>query len=51
MYEYMNTSEIINCMHPTIRNVKKELQNVKHLTGNILPRMTTASMSTGLQLG
>jgi hypothetical protein len=38
VYEYMNQPEVTKRMQKTIRNVKIELGNVKHLTNNKLPK-------------
>ncbi|KAF9696463.1 hypothetical protein EKO04_005206 [Ascochyta lentis] len=38
VYEYMNTPEVAKRMQQTIKNVKTELKNVKHLTDNKLPK-------------
>jgi hypothetical protein len=38
VYEYMNTPEVAKRMQQTIKNVKTELKNIKHLTNNQLPK-------------
>jgi hypothetical protein len=51
VYEYMNQPEVTKRMQKTIRNVKTELGNVKHLTNNNSRKIVKESRWTFPQLG